>query len=155
MNILSSYLNCSTIENWKTRKRTNTLKGSRRMGGGQIFLKSLCDTSFNKDLSNEPNFGRNHLAVQYLQNPEQFPLKGPTGQIRPAREWYHWIGIPCYRLLIYFIMTCFLDGIQNCMYSASRTNLSIALEVDRCQAEAMLILFRVRLSKAQGSITAL
>jgi hypothetical protein len=32
------------------KKRTNTLKGSRRMGGGQIFLKILCDTSFNKDL---------------------------------------------------------------------------------------------------------
>ncbi len=41
MNILRSYLNCSTIVNWKTRKRTNALKGSRRMGGGRIFLKSL------------------------------------------------------------------------------------------------------------------
>ncbi len=37
------------------------------MGYGRIFLKSLCDTSFNKDLSNEPNFGR--LAGQYLQLP--------------------------------------------------------------------------------------
>jgi hypothetical protein len=66
MNILRSYLNCSTIVNWKTRKRTNNLKGSRRMGGGRIFLKSLCDTSFNKDPSNESNFGRIHLAGHYL-----------------------------------------------------------------------------------------
>jgi hypothetical protein len=68
MNILPSYLNCCTIVNWKTgnRKRTNTLKGSRRLGGSRIFLKSLRDTSFNKDLSNEPNFGRIHLAGQYL-----------------------------------------------------------------------------------------
>jgi hypothetical protein len=27
---------------------------------------NLCDTSFNKDLSNEPNFGLIHLARQYL-----------------------------------------------------------------------------------------
>ncbi len=66
MNILRSYLNCYTIVNWKTRKHTNTLKGSRRMGGGRIFLKSLRDISFYKDLSNEPNFGRIHLAGQYL-----------------------------------------------------------------------------------------
>ena len=39
------------------------------MGDGRIFLKSLCDTSFNKDLLNEPNFGRIHLAGQYLQLP--------------------------------------------------------------------------------------
>ncbi len=38
MNILRSYLNCSTIVNWKTRKRTNTLKGSQRMGGGGGFF---------------------------------------------------------------------------------------------------------------------
>ncbi len=30
------------------------LKGSHSMGDGRIFLKSLCDASFNKDLSNEP-----------------------------------------------------------------------------------------------------
>ncbi len=36
------------------------------MGVGQIFLKNLCDTSFNKDLSNNPTFGRIHLAGQYL-----------------------------------------------------------------------------------------
>ncbi len=28
------------------------------MGGGRIFWKSLRDTFFIKDLSNEPNFGR-------------------------------------------------------------------------------------------------
>ncbi len=36
------------------------------MGDGRIFLKSRRDTSFNKDLSNEPNLGRIHLAGQYL-----------------------------------------------------------------------------------------
>ncbi len=37
------------------------------MGGGRIFLKNLRDTSFNKDLSNEPTFGRIHLVGQYLK----------------------------------------------------------------------------------------
>jgi hypothetical protein len=32
------------------------------MGEGRIFLKIFHDTSFNKDLSNEPNFGLIHLA---------------------------------------------------------------------------------------------
>ena len=36
------------------------------MGDRRIFLKSLRDTSFNKDLSNEPTFGRIHLTGQYL-----------------------------------------------------------------------------------------
>ncbi len=36
------------------------------MGDGRIFLKSLRDASFNKDLSNEPTFGRIHLAGLYL-----------------------------------------------------------------------------------------
>ncbi len=36
------------------------------MGGGRIFLKSLHATSFSKDLSNEPSFGRIHLTGQYL-----------------------------------------------------------------------------------------
>ncbi len=36
------------------------------MGNGRIFLKSLGDASFNKDLSNEPNFERIHLTGQYL-----------------------------------------------------------------------------------------
>jgi hypothetical protein len=41
------------------------LKGSYSMGDGRIFLKSLRDASFNKDLSNEPTFGWIHLAGQY------------------------------------------------------------------------------------------
>ncbi len=36
------------------------------MGDGRIFLKTGRDTSFYKDLSNEPNFARIHLAGQYL-----------------------------------------------------------------------------------------
>jgi hypothetical protein len=36
------------------------------MGNGQIFLKTRHDPSFNKDLSNEPNFDRIHLAGRYL-----------------------------------------------------------------------------------------
>jgi hypothetical protein len=36
------------------------------MGDWRIFLKSLHDASFNKDLSNEPNFDRIHIAGQYL-----------------------------------------------------------------------------------------
>ncbi len=66
MNILRSYLNCCTIENWKTMRRSNTLKGSRRMGGGRTFLKTFHASLFNEDLSNEPNFGWIHLARQYL-----------------------------------------------------------------------------------------
>ncbi len=46
------------LKNWR---RSHTLKGD-----GRIFLKSLRDASFNKDLSNEPNFDRIHLAGQYL-----------------------------------------------------------------------------------------
>ncbi len=36
------------------------------MGNGRIFLKTGPDASFNKDLSNKPNFDRIHLAGQYL-----------------------------------------------------------------------------------------
>ncbi len=36
------------------------------MGDGRIFLNSLRDASFNKDLSIEPNFNRIHLAGQNL-----------------------------------------------------------------------------------------
>jgi hypothetical protein len=39
------------------------MKGSQRMGGGRIILKT---SLFNEDLSNEPNFGQIHLAGQYL-----------------------------------------------------------------------------------------
>jgi hypothetical protein len=51
MNIHLSYLNCCT-----TRRRSNTLKGSQRIWGGQIFLKTFHTSLFNEDLSNEPNF---------------------------------------------------------------------------------------------------
>ncbi len=64
---LRSYLNCCTIVNLKTRKRSNTLKGSQRMGDGRIFLKNRLASLFNDDLSNEPNFGRIHLAGQCLR----------------------------------------------------------------------------------------
>ncbi len=36
------------------------------MGDGRILLKPRRDDSFNKVLSNEPNFGRIYLAGQYL-----------------------------------------------------------------------------------------
>jgi hypothetical protein len=36
------------------------------MGGGRIFLKTYRASLFNEDLWNEPNFGRIHLAGQYL-----------------------------------------------------------------------------------------
>jgi hypothetical protein len=42
------------------------------MGGGRIFLKSLRDTSFNKDLSNETNVGRIHLANTNLLMAQSF-----------------------------------------------------------------------------------
>ena len=42
------------------------LKGSHSMGDGRIFLKTRRDVSFNKVISNEPNFGQIHLAGQYL-----------------------------------------------------------------------------------------
>jgi hypothetical protein len=63
---LRSYLNW--LHNWqlKSGRRSHALKGSHSMGDGRIFLKTSRDTSFNKDLSNEPNFDRIHLAGQYL-----------------------------------------------------------------------------------------
>ncbi len=63
---LRSYLNW--LHNWqlKNRRRSHALKGSHSMGDGRIFRKTGRNTSFNKDLSNEPNFNRIHLAGQYL-----------------------------------------------------------------------------------------
>ncbi len=63
---LRSYLNW--LHNWhlKSRRRSHALKGSHSMGDGRIFLKTGRDASFNKDLLNEPNFDRIHLAGQYL-----------------------------------------------------------------------------------------
>jgi hypothetical protein len=43
------------------------LQGSHSVGDSWIFLKSLRDTSFNKDLSNDPTFGRIHVAGQYFK----------------------------------------------------------------------------------------
>ncbi len=63
---LRSYLNW--LHNWqlKSRRRSQALKGSHEIRDGRILLKHPRDTSFNKDLSNEPNFGRIYLAGQYL-----------------------------------------------------------------------------------------
>ncbi len=46
------------------------------MGGGRIFLKTFRASLFIDDLSNEPNFGRNHLAGQYV------PLMGEKRALR-------------------------------------------------------------------------
>jgi hypothetical protein len=46
--------------------RQNNRDGRFCLQGMLIFLQSLRDASFNKDLSNEPIFGRIHLAGQYL-----------------------------------------------------------------------------------------
>jgi hypothetical protein len=54
------------IANYCTSRCTVTLKGSHRMGDGQIFSKNLSSYLFNDDLSNEPNFGWVHLVGQYL-----------------------------------------------------------------------------------------
>jgi hypothetical protein len=50
----------------KSRRRSHALKGSHSMGDGRILLKPRRDDSFKTVLSNEPNFGRIHLAGQYL-----------------------------------------------------------------------------------------
>ncbi len=66
VNIRRSYLNW--WHNWqlKSSRRSHTSKGSHSMGDGRIFLKTCCDISFNKILSNEPTFGRIHLTGKYL-----------------------------------------------------------------------------------------
>jgi hypothetical protein len=55
----------SAMANYCIRDGTIALKGSHSMRDRRIFLKSLRDNPFDKDLSNEPNFGRIHLAGQY------------------------------------------------------------------------------------------
>jgi hypothetical protein len=53
MNIHRNHLNGCTIVNLKTRRRSKTLKGSQRMGGGgRSFLKPFRASLFNEDLSN-------------------------------------------------------------------------------------------------------
>jgi hypothetical protein len=54
------------------------------MGGGRIFLKTLRATLFNDDLSNEPNFGRIHLAGQYLYEPNAVRAKEKF--VKPGKE---------------------------------------------------------------------
>ncbi len=49
INIHSRHLNCCIIGNGKIRRPSNTLKGSQRMGGMRIFLKTFRDTLFNDD----------------------------------------------------------------------------------------------------------
>jgi hypothetical protein len=46
--------------------KKKTLKSSNRIGDGLIFPKTHRASLFNDDLSIEPNFGRIHLAGQYL-----------------------------------------------------------------------------------------
>jgi hypothetical protein len=50
----------------KNKKALKYFKGLSEDGGGQIFLKTFSTSLFNEDLSNETNFGRIHLAGQYL-----------------------------------------------------------------------------------------
>jgi hypothetical protein len=59
-----SLLTSKLLHNYqfKKRRRSNTLKGSQRMGGQVDFTKSLPPSHLNDDLSIEPNFGRIHLA---------------------------------------------------------------------------------------------
>ena len=66
INFHQSYL--KWLHNWqlKSTRRSHALKGSQSMGDGRILLKHPRDDSFKKVLSNEPNFGRIHLAGQYL-----------------------------------------------------------------------------------------
>ncbi len=63
---LRSYLNW--LHNWqlKSTRRSLTLKGSQLMRDGRILIKPRRDDSFQKVLSDEPNFSRIHLAGQYL-----------------------------------------------------------------------------------------
>ncbi len=66
MNILRSHLNWWHNLQLKNRRRSHTFKGLSLDGGRADFAKKLRNASFNKDLSNEPNFDRIHLAGQYL-----------------------------------------------------------------------------------------
>jgi len=65
---------CAQLRNWQlgtswpitVQDGAVTLKGSQRIADGQIFLKTLRASLFNDDHSIEPNFGRIHLAGQWL-----------------------------------------------------------------------------------------
>ncbi len=75
---LRSYLNW--LHNWQltSRRRSHALKGSHSMGDGRIFLKTCCDASFNKYLSNEPNFDLIHLAGQYTVTRRSAEFRHPA-----------------------------------------------------------------------------
>jgi hypothetical protein len=61
------HLNWLPIVNYKTRiRRSNTLKGSQRMGDGQICLKTFRASLFNDALSNEPNFSLDSTFKRYF-----------------------------------------------------------------------------------------
>ncbi len=102
MNILRSYLNW--WHNWqvKNRRRSHSLQGSHSKGDGQIFLKTRRDASFNKDLSNEPNFDRIHLAGQYLYI--QYRTKLPCYYVsRLCRQKNHSLSVDCVKIKCYII----------------------------------------------------
>jgi hypothetical protein len=83
--IFSSHL-CQSLYDWKPKAQSKLcvplafkflmanyctrwygiFKGLSQDGGCAEFSKNLCASLFNKYLSIEPNFGRNHLAGQYL-----------------------------------------------------------------------------------------
>ncbi len=63
---LRGYLNLLHKRQMRSTRRSHILKGSQSKGDGRILLKPRRDDSFKKVLSNEPNFGRIHLAGQYL-----------------------------------------------------------------------------------------
>ncbi len=54
--------------NWqfKNKEALQYFEGLSKDRGGRIFLKTFRASLFNEDLSNEPNYGRIHLAGQYL-----------------------------------------------------------------------------------------
>jgi hypothetical protein len=65
--MLRTFINCAMV----LKKRLNFFyfqweKVDQVRSEYRILLKPRRDDSFNKDLSNEPNFGRIHLAGQYL-----------------------------------------------------------------------------------------
>jgi hypothetical protein len=88
MNFHRRHLNW--LPNWqlKSRRRSNTLKGSQRMGGRQNYLKNLRTSSFNKDLSNETKCWDVYKVglVEKVKEKEWHcatkPLKGPSSQVR-------------------------------------------------------------------------
>jgi hypothetical protein len=67
--------------------------------------------------------------IRSLKSRDTVPLKGPTGQITSAREWYQWTGLSKDILrsglfIFYFYLGLFQWSSKFC--SGSRPNLSIA-----------------------------